>query len=148
MPTKYKSILRLKMKTRASRYFFAVILCTLLFTACEKTEDTGPNTSDRDKFLGSWSGSSTGTGGTRNFNMTVTASNSASDQIILNNFDGVGTGNFIAANISGSSLSLVSTLVGSDRYDGTGSISGSTLSFTFTIDDGQTIENRSATATK
>ena len=136
------------MKTRASRYLFAVLLCTVFFTACEKTEDTGPSTTDRDKYLGSWSGSSTGSGGTRNFNMQITASNSAADQIVLNNFDGVGTGNFIYANISGNSLSIVSTLVGSDRYDGTGSISGNTLSFTFTIDDGQTIENRSATATK
>ena len=123
------------MKSRASRYLFAVLLCTVFFTACEKTEDTGPSTTDRDKYLGSWSGSSTGSGGTRNFNMQ-------------NNFDGVGTGNFIYANISGNSLSIVSTLVGSDRYEGTGSISGNTLSFTFTIDDGQTIENRSATATK
>ena len=136
------------MKNKSVKYFFAVILCTLIFTACEKTDTSGPSTTDREKFLGSWAGSSNGAGGYRTFNMTITASNSAENQILLNNFDGTGVGSIIYASVSGNSLSIISTLVGQDRYEGTGTISGSTLSFNFTIDDGQTIENRTATATK
>lgn len=132
----------------SSNYIFAVILCTLFIVSCEKANDTTPSSTDRDKFLGSWAGTSSGSGGNRNFNLTITASNSAPEQILLNNFDGVGVGVYIPATVSGNSLALVSTLVGQDRYDGTGTISNSTITFAFTIDDGQTIENRTGTATK
>ncbi|MBP9791456.1 MAG: hypothetical protein KBD57_13010, partial [Bacteroidia bacterium] len=82
------------------------------------------------------------------FNLTITASNSNPDQILLNNFDGVGVGSYITATVSGNSMNFESTLIGQDRYDGSGTISNNVLSFNFTIDDGQTIENRTGSATK
>jgi hypothetical protein len=126
--------------------FLLIVSC---FYACEKT-DEGPDTnSDRDKFLGSWQGTSTGPGGTRNFNMNFTASSSAPDQILISNFDGAGNNTFIAANVGGNSFALVHTQIGSDIYEGSGTYnSNNTLSFTFTIDDGQTVENRTGSAHK
>lgn len=136
------------MKNNKSNYLFAFLICILCFTSCEKNDEPIATGSDREKFLGTWAGNSNGPGGFRVFNMTITASNSAPDQILLSNFDGVGVGNIIYATVSGNSLSLITTLVGQDRYDGTGALNNSTLSFSFTIDDGQTIESRTATATK
>ncbi|MBL0102567.1 MAG: hypothetical protein IPP51_01595 [Bacteroidetes bacterium] len=123
-----------------------MILLSIFFISCEKTDPDGPSTADRDKFIGTWLGNSTGPGGTRTFNFTITISNSAADQVIFKNFDGTGTNASIFATVSGSSFSFVSTLVGSDRYEGTGSLSNGTMSFNFTVDDGQTIESRSGTA--
>jgi hypothetical protein len=118
----------------------------VLFISCEKTNPDGPSTADRDKFIGTWQGNSTGVGGSRNFNFTISISNSAADQVIFKNFDATGTNASIFATVSGSSFSFVSTLVGLDRYEGTGSLSNGTLSYNFTVDDGQTIENRTGNA--
>jgi hypothetical protein len=136
------------MKNRKTKYLVLLLLCIISFSGCEKTDEPIATGTDRDKFIGNWAGNSNGPGGYRVFNMTITASNSAADQIILNNFDGVGVGNIIYATVNGNSLSFITTLVGQDRYDGTGALNNNTLSFSFTIDDGQTIENRTATATK
>ena len=136
------------MKNSKSKFLFVAILCSLFFTACEKTDDPITTGTDREKFLGNWSGNSTGVGGTRYFNVTVTASNSNTTQVLLNNFDGVGVGSYIVATVSGNSMTFESTLIGQDRYDGSASISNNVLSFNFTIDDGQSIENRSGSATK
>lgn len=124
------------------------LLCSTVFISCQKNNDIGIATTDRDQFLGTWYGTTTGSGGQRSFTLTITASNSASDQILLRNFDGAGSTSYIAATVSGSSFTMTSTLIGIDRYDGTGSLSSGTMSFTFSIDDLQGIENRTGTAHK
>ena len=116
-------------------------------TGCEKTEPDLPTT-DRDKFIGTWSAQSFGAGGPRTFTLTITASNSAPDQVLMNNFDGGGTNTFVPANINGNTLSIIRTVISGETIEGSGAYSGGNLSFTFTIDDGQTIENRTGTARK
>ena len=133
-------------KNYGKKLFILFIFSILIFiTGCEK--DQGISTSDRDKFIGSWLAQSNGSRGTRNFTLTITASNSASDQVIMQNFDGGGSNTFIPATISGSSLSIIRTIVAGETIEGSGSYSGN-LNFTFTLDDGQTIENRTCTAHK
>jgi hypothetical protein len=121
-----------------------LIVCVLIFiTGCEKTEPD-VTTTDRDKFIGTWDGQSDGPNGHRNFSLVIIASVSAPDQIKMENFDG-GTG-IVFANVSGNALSIPSQIVSSETIQGSGNLSGGTISFTFSIDDGQTIENRTATA--
>jgi hypothetical protein len=122
-----------------------------VFTGCEKTEDDSDiSTADREKFLGQWNGVSSGSGGTRNFNMTITGSNSAPDQILMENFDLAGSGTYVRAIVSGNSLTILTTTISGETYDGTGVLSndGKRLTFNFSIDDGQTLENRTATTDK
>lgn len=120
--------------------------------SCEKnsTED-GPTTVDREKYLGDWQGSSDGNvNGPLNFNMTITASNSAPDQILMDNFDGIGEGLKIVASVDGNSITIPGAplnIVGSDTITGSGTYnSNHTLSFTFTVKDGQTTDYRTASA--
>jgi hypothetical protein len=124
--------------------------CCIAFglASCEKTDKGDVTGNDREKFLGEWRGQSTGSvQGAINFNMTVTASNSAPDQIILENFDGYGSGTFVPATVSGSDFSLVRTIVSGDTIEGTGRYNANnTLSFSFTIRDGQSVDYRSGTA--
>ncbi len=121
---------------------FAVIL-----NSCEKSEPE-ITTADRDVFIGQYASESTGAGGTRNFVMTITASSSAPDQIKMANFDG-DPNVTIFATVSNTSLSISSQSVSGETYQGNGSLSNSkNLTITFSIDDGQTVENRVLTGVK
>jgi len=134
----------MKGKIRITLLLLALVTA---FSSCEKT-DPEISTADRDKFIGSYQCVSTGPGGTRNFNMTITPSNSAPDQVLMENFDLSGSGTYIPANISGSNLSMVTTTIAGEIYEGYGVLSGDRITFNFTLDDGQTVETRTATADK
>ncbi len=118
----------------------------LILNSCEKNNN-GPDSTDRDKFLGVWKASSFGPGGDVNFNMTITASNSSPDQILMENFDALGNGTYVPADVSINSIYISSTIVHSDTIQGSGSYnSNNTLSFNYEVRDGQTVESRTATA--
>lgn len=120
----------------------SIILITL--SACEKTDEQVP-VADRDKFIGTWDGQSTGVNGPRNFSLIISASNSDPAQILMRNFDG-GTG-VVYASVSGNVFSIPSQQVSAETISGSGNYSGNSLSFSFTVDDGQTTEARTGTAT-
>lgn len=134
------------MKINKSSLLFTFILLFLI-TGCEKTE---PDiiTTDRDKYLGTWNAVSTGTGGTRNFTLVIAASNSAPEQIIMKGFDGGSSTSSLPATISGNDLSIITTLISGETIAGTGTYNNGSLNFDFTVDDGQSVENRTCTATK
>lgn len=137
------------MKNRKAKVIAGVFILLLLgITSCQKDNPSDPTQSaaDREKFLGTWQGTSTGTNGTRNFNMTYTASNSAPEQILMSNFDGEGSNTYIPANVSGNSFAIVRTVVNGETIQGSGTYTSNTLSFTFTVDDGQTVDNRTGSA--
>ena len=135
------------MKTQKKIVAFYIVAFFSFLTACEKTEpDIATN--DRNKFIGIWNAESLGSGGTRNFTLTITASNSSSDQVLIQNFDGGGSNTFVPATIEGDSLSLIRTVVSGETIEGSGIYSGGDLRFNFTIDDGQGVENRTCTASK
>ncbi len=128
---------------RFNRILTAVIFgIMIVVTGCEKTENDGP-VDDRDKFIGTWDGESNGSGGQRYFNLIITASNSSPDEILMKNFDG-GTGTVVAV-VSGNLFSISSQLISGETIEGDGSFSDNALAFTFTIDDGQGVEDRTGT---
>jgi len=123
----------------------------MVLWSCQKDSENNPSTStaDLDKFLGTWITQSTGTSGTLNFTMTISAGNSSASQVKISNFDAEGTGTFVFGDVSGTSVSLNQTLIGNDTITGSGSYnSNNTLSFSYTIRDGQTVDVRTATAHK
>ncbi len=117
--------------------------------ACQKDTENNPSVPDRDKFLGTWIAHSSGTSGELNFTMTIVAGASSANQIKISNFDAEGSGTFILADVSGTSISLNPTTIGQDNISGSGTYnSNNTLSFSYTINDGQTTDVRTATAHK
>jgi hypothetical protein len=137
-----------KMKISRSLIALLLVAFVIVFDSCEKTDEDGPTTSDRDAFIGDYAAESTGPGGNRNFTLHITASASAPDQIKMVNFDG-GNGTAIFATVSGTSMTIPSQSVSGESYQGNGSINGKNLSITFSVDDGQgTPENRSLTGVK
>jgi hypothetical protein len=127
---------------------FLVAACLLIFlVSCEKTEPL-ISTADRDKFLGTWNAISTGVNGTRNFTMQINASTSSPDQIIIKGFDGGSSSSNLPADVNGNNVTLITTIISGETISGSGSLNGDTLRFNFTVDDGQTVENRTCKAWK
>ena len=118
------------------------------FAGCQKDSSVTTSTAERDKFVGSWNCTTTGPLGPLTYTLTITAGNSSPDQIILRNFETSGYNSQIIATVSGSSFTMSTTQIGSDRYTGGGSIASNIISLTFSVDDGQNIENRTGTAHK
>ena len=135
----------------SSKLFLLFFLVNLTFAGCQKDDQTNPATStaDRDKFLGTWITQSNGTSGPLSFTMTITAGTSSASQVKIENFDHEGNGTYVLAEVSGSSVSLTPTLIGNDNITGSGTYnSNNTLSFSYTISDGQTVDTRTASAHK
>lgn len=120
----------------------------LFLNACEPDE-VNPSV-DRSDFLGTWNGQSDGpVGGPISFVMKITASNSSPDGIIMENFDGLGQNTFVPATVDAGTVNIPRCIVGSDTVEGYGSyLNNGELEFSFTVRDGQTVDQRTATATK
>ena len=124
-----------------------LIVLAAVFNSCEKSEPELPG-DDRAAFIGQYAAESTGPGGNRNFTLTITASTSAPDQIKMANYDGDNTA-IIFATVLGTQLTISSQSISGETYQGNGNLSNSkNLSITFSIDDGQTVENRVLTGLK
>ena len=140
------------MKKIIKKSLIALAFISIILPGCEKNSDTDPSvvTTDRDKFLGSWITTSTGpVHGTLNFTMSISAGTSSASQIVMENFDAEGSGTFVFGGISGSSVSIQQQVVNGDTIQGSGMYNANgTLSFTYTFRDGQTVDNRTATAHK
>lgn len=130
------------------RSFLAIAMIGSILYACEP--DTVDPSVDRSDYLGTWTGQSDGpVGGPISFTMKITASNSSPDGIIMENFDGLGQGTFVTASVEAGTISIPRNIIGSDTVQGSGSYKNNgTLSFSFTIRDGQSVDQRTATASK
>jgi len=135
-------------RTKTFRPFLVLIALGFAVWSCEPDE-VAPEV-DRSEYLGTWNGQSDGpVGGPISFIMKITASNSSPDGILLENFDGLGQGTFIPAVVDAGTVSIPTCIVGSDTVEGYGNYrNNGTLSFSFTVRDGQSIDQRTATASK
>ncbi|MCX6292442.1 MAG: hypothetical protein NT126_11865 [Bacteroidetes bacterium] len=137
-----------------SKYFFTFLLISsfiFMLDGCQKDNNNDPalSTADRDKFLGTWITQSNGTSGPLSFTMTISSGSSSPAQIKITNFDQEGTGSYVFGDVSGNYVSLSQSIIASDTITGSGSYnSNGTLTFNYTIRDGQTVDTRTATAHK
>lgn len=129
------------------RLFMAATLATTVI-ACEPDDAVDP-TVTRDDYLGQWTCASDGQiGGPLNFTMNITAGTS-SNAIRMQNFDGYGQSAYVNATVNGGNITIPVNYLGSDTLQGSGTYrSDGTLSFSYSIRDGQTVDNRTATATR
>lgn len=118
---------------------FALIL---LMAACTKTDDTQA-TDARDKFIGDWKCTESGTGANPT-PFTITIQKSGSSSIDIYNFANLDKTGKVTASVSGSALSVPTQVIGNATVSGTGSISGSTISMSYKVD----ADNITATCVK
>ena len=138
------------MKNTLRLLLFAAVLSSAVIS-CTKEDDTTPSSGDdRDKFLGTWQVASDGSqSGHQTWNMSVVASSSAGE-ILLDNFDQIGTTNSVHATVNGNSFSIPAQYVSrGDTIKGSGTYnSNGTLSFNYSAYDGgaSPVDNVTATA--
>ncbi|MFM9051196.1 MAG: hypothetical protein ACKOKF_02600 [Bacteroidota bacterium] len=135
--------------TKKSLYRILAVAGIVLFINSCEPDDVAPDVS-RDDYLGGWTGQSDGpVNGTLGFQMNITASNSAANGILMDNFDGVGFGRKVIAYVDGGNVTIPLNIINGDSITGSGIYrSNGTLSFDFTVSDGQTVDQRTATATR
>jgi hypothetical protein len=131
-----------------SRILVFASLLSLTLWSCEPDE-VNPAV-DRSDYIGTWNGQSDGpVGGQISFILKITASNSSPDGILLENFDGLGQGTFIPAVVDAGTVTIPRCISASDTIEGYGNyLNNGTLTFNFTVRDGQSVDERTATATK
>jgi hypothetical protein len=139
---------------------FAAVLS--MVAACQKEDDDGPVNQPlaRDKFLTTdlnhpWVVHSqhSPSGQSRYWNLIIVAG-STSNEILLKNFDEMGSSNYVRATMTGDNSFEIPQQIGppdSTIYQGDGNFitTNSSLSFTYTADDqANPVDHVSATATR
>jgi hypothetical protein len=133
-----KSLLKL------SVLVFSIITVTV--SSCKKDEE--PNT--LDQFFGSWTCRATSNNfGVTNYVITITEDASNNTGIKIYNFDNLGTSIFASSNTNGNNITIPQQSVLGNTVEGSGSLQSTTkLLYTYTIDDGITVDTVSADCTK
>lgn len=138
----------MKLLDRNIQRLFLLAAMVIGINACEP-DDVAPDVT-RDDYLGAWTGQSDGPiNGPLGFQMTITASNSAPNEILMDNFDAVGVGRKVIAVVDGGNITIPLNYISGDSIIGSGRYkTDGTLSFSFTVSDGQSVDERTATATR
>ncbi|MDP1623975.1 MAG: hypothetical protein Q8M08_16750 [Bacteroidales bacterium] len=126
---------------------FFLLSLTVVFAGCTKDEDTTP--SSRDAFLGKWSVTETWT--KLSYEVTISADPSSSNGVFIYNFAGTGSSSVPAgAVVEGTSINLdANQVIGTGlKINGSGILSGTKISWNYTLNDGATLINAVATYTK
>lgn len=118
-----------------------LIGATLFLASCAKDDDTEATGDDRDKYTGTWTFNETSqVFGTSTYTVTVTKDNTSANQIIAKNFYHLGSNTNTFVVVDGNNMTIQSQLVSGNTLSGTGSYSNSNLTFSFSADDGQTVD--------
>ena len=137
------------MRKNIFRFAFVAAFISIIIS-CQKNSDTSPTGLDRDKFIGAWNVSGHGTqSSNQHWTMTIVAGSSNSE-MLLDNFDQIGSTHSVTASVSGSSFTIPQQTVSGNIFKGSGNYnSNGSLSFNYTADDqSNPVDTVTATATK
>jgi hypothetical protein len=135
------------MKINNKRLVALFFVVAVAIVSCQKNDNTTPSASDRDKFIGTWHVTANGSkSGLQYWDMTISASNSAPEQMLIGNFDAL-NGTTAYASVSGNNFSVSTQMIGNETVSGSGSYNNGNLSFKYTAIDSQT-DSVTATAKK
>jgi len=126
---------------------FIFLSLSLLFTGCGKDPTPSP-TDPRSQFLGKWS--VTESKKSLTYDVNITADVNSQDGVLIYNFGGFGTSVTAGASVSGNSITLDANqeIVPGVTINGGGSLSGSKITWSYTINDGADLITVSAVYTK
>lgn len=135
--------------------YLSVILVVVFIASCAKDEDDPINgVSDaRNKYVGTWTAQETSSVfGNSTYQITISLSNSNSEDILLKNFYNLGTGTVTigTVNVAGNanSIQINTQTVSGNVITGSGTYETGKINFSFTSRDGQTTDNVTVVATK
>ena len=126
-----------------------IIATTFILTGCAKDSNTTPDSGTRTSFIGNWSVSETWT--KLAYEVKISADPNSADGVFISNFANTGTTSIPAsAAVNGSSIILdANQVIGEGlKINGSGNLSGTKISWNYTLDDGATQINAIAIYTK
>jgi len=128
-----------------------IVLMSMSLTSCSKKDDVVIDS--RDQFVSTYDINETyivnGTTYTGHYSMTISKSAQDPTVILLSNFAGFTTPIIVTAVVSGTKFSIAQQTVQGSGFSGSGTISGSNLSFSYQQSlTGTGLWNVSATGTK
>ena len=126
------------------------LVLTAALTGCVKDSSTPPDTgAARDAFIGNWSVKEIYT--RLNYEATVIADPTSTNGVLISGFAGtLPTDPYAGALVTGTKITLDSNQVIGDglKINGSGVLSGNTINWNYTIDDGATLRHAVAIYTK
>ncbi len=135
---------------RQSKVVLILLVTVVSFlSGCAKDSSTTTITSTgRDAFLGSWSVTESHTKLT--YDATISADPNSANGVLISGFAGtVKTGPSAGAVVSGTKITLdADQIIEGLKYNGGGTLSGKTINWNYTIDDGANRITAVATYTK
>ncbi len=138
------------MKTKKVNTVMLILALTAVLAGCAKDASTPPDPGTaRDAILGNYSVSEIYT--RLNYEATVIADPSSTNGVLISGFAGtLPTDPYAGALVTGTKITLDSNQVIGDglKINGSGTISGQTINWNYTIDDGATKRNAVAIYTK
>jgi len=109
-----------------------IVLSAVLFTGCSKKDEVDV----RDQFVATYqvtdAWTASGISKTYSYSMIITKSAQDPNVILMSNFGGE-SGTIVTASVSGNKFTIQQQTVQGYGYSGSGTISGSTLSFSYLI---------------
>lgn len=131
----------------------AVVIMVMMVSACVPDEEEEPTpTDDRDKFVhgNGWSCAETSSmNGNSTFTVHINKSSSNADQVVIENFYGLGFPVKATATVNGNSLTIASQQLSGNTVQGSGNYQANgTVTMNYTVNTGSGIDTCSATLTK
>lgn len=134
-------------------YLLLLIIGALAIGLHSCTDDffDDPNTDPVDKFLGNWVVNETSLlFGQSTYNVTIERNPDNTSEVIIKNFYHEGYSEFAKALVTSNTLTVYQQTIceNSKTISGTGTFSGGTINFTYTVNDGADLDNVTAVYTK
>jgi hypothetical protein len=136
-----------------NKFKYLLIIFSIIFLASCAKDDDDP-TDVRGKYVGTWTAQETSSVfGSSTYSITISTSNSNLEDILIRNFYNLGTGTVTTGTVNvdggGNSIQIKQQTVSGNVISGTGTSNGNgKLTFNFTSNDGQTVDNVTVAATK
>lgn len=124
------------------KILFATLTALVLFVVSCKKDDSSPS-DDRDKYVRSWICSETSQQqGNSNYTIIISKDATTSNQIIVKNFYHLGNNTNTVMIVDGNNVTISNQNVSGYIMNGSGTYhNSSSLTFSFTADDGITVDN-------
>lgn len=137
------------MKNFASKLLFASAFAALAFTACQPEEEPTP-ADPRDPFVASWNvNENSSLIGNNPYVVHINKSTSNTSQVLIENLYNIGFSYKATATIDGTSMTIPQQTYNGNQLRGSGSKTGAnTISITYYMDNGSTIDTCTATLTR
>lgn len=131
-------------------FFLIFCLISLIISCTPEDETPKPAEDARDKFVATWTCRETCGGQTVTFQVSIEKNASNSTEILIDNFNQLGTSNKAKGIVAGANITIAQQNVGGFAVNGSGSIDTkqTTINLSYNVDDGAQTEVYSAVLTK